>query len=374
MLTCVTRGRGLLVALLIAAILAIGTTTFTGFATKAGAAALRQTYAPIGATGTGNNAPPPGTEPLAPGLWDAQNYRIPYHVTSCPQPPQSAAARIALANAPTLLDYYGLPQPSLLGGKNDIQQWQTVVSTMTHHSCDETIPVIAGQFVVNYGFSRNNQWGGWGNNTCTNCNSYIAAQFVFYVPTVYGTTGELHKDSIWVGQGGANGDPLAQTGVSEYSQGGSTDAAAFYETIGCPGYDNYEHDLFYPNFGDEMYFFTNTYGQDVLDDISTGNYKTKNWGCGSNDSDEFIVERNGVNDFSNAPLDNYGSVTAYSAQYEDSTRTWWGVDENSGGYGDGFYSWGLYGYSGCHCYLETQNTPSTSSHASTWTWTWHAGW
>lgn len=107
---------------LLASILALlALMAFSGFATRAGATALQQPYAPAGATGTGVNAPPKGSEPLVPGLWDAKNYRIPHHVASCPQPPNTAAARLALANSPAMLQYYGLPLLSQVG---DLALWQ----------------------------------------------------------------------------------------------------------------------------------------------------------------------------------------------------------------------------------------------------------
>lgn len=111
---------------LLASILALlALMAFSGFATRAGATALQQPYAPAGATGTGVNAPPKGSEPLVPGLWDAKNYRIPHHVASCPQPPNTAAARLALANSPAMLQYYGLPLLSQVG---DLALWQKIVT------------------------------------------------------------------------------------------------------------------------------------------------------------------------------------------------------------------------------------------------------
>lgn len=354
-------------SLLLASLLTLAMMAVAGFATTAGAAALRQPYAQAGATGTGVNSPPVNSEPLIPGKrWDAKNYRIPHHEAACPQPPQSTAARMALDNSPVTLDYYGLPRPSIYNG--DRTKWQSAVATMTHHWCDSTIPVINGQPVMNYGFSRNNIWGGWGNNNCiNNCFAYHAAQFQFYVPNIQ-LTNDYTSDSIWVGVGGANNNnALSQDGVSQFSELRAWSFNAFYESLAC-GVNIYEQDLFPVKLSDLMYFYTDVNGFDVLDDQTTGNYQTKSWGCGATDSAEFIIERNGQNN--TAPLANYGTEYAYNAQYEDAANSWWGVDENSRGYGNGFYSWGLYGFGGCNCYLETQSTPSTTNHASTWYWTW----
>lgn len=362
MLNHVTRRKSLLALLIVVGMLAIGMTMFVGFATTAGAAALRQPYAPAGATGQGVDAPPMGSEPLIPGVaWDAKNYRIPHHVSSCPQPPTRAVDRFALANSPTLLDYYGLPRPSVY--QNDMAKWQSVIATMSHRQCDSSIPVIDGQPEINYD-STQNIWGGWGSNRCTNCYAYWAAQFQVYVPGLQRTSNRTNA-SVWVGVGGANNNALAQDGVALMSQGAGYQAYAFYESVDC-GVDKYEHDLFVVAQSALMYFYTDVNGYDILDDQTTGNYQTTTWGCGGTDSAEFIIERNGAG---GAPLANYGTEYAYSAQYEDGANNWWGVDENSGGYGDGFYSWGLYG-STCSCYLETQSTPSTTNHASTWHWTW----
>ena len=140
MLTSVWRRHRRLTIL--ASLLALALLAVVGFPTAAGAAALQHPYAPAGATGTGSDAPPPGSEPLMAGkAWDAKHYRIPEHAKACPQPPQSAAARFALADSPTLLDYYGLPRPSVY---NDIATWQSIVATMTHHSCDSSVPVVDG--------------------------------------------------------------------------------------------------------------------------------------------------------------------------------------------------------------------------------------
>ncbi|MGH2486866.1 MAG: hypothetical protein ACRDHE_12725 [Ktedonobacterales bacterium] len=143
-------------------------TTNVGFATAPGAAATRRALAPIGATGTGVNAPPVGSQPLNAKLWDAKNYRIPHHAASCPQPPKSNSARQSLVNSPTTLAYYGLP--TLADESGNLGKWQDIVSHAQTRVCDYTTPIKNGKPIVNNGSSTpNHYWGRYGNQCTSGC-------------------------------------------------------------------------------------------------------------------------------------------------------------------------------------------------------------
>ena len=149
-------------SLLLASLLTLVVMAVASFATTAGAAAMRQPYAPAGATGTGADAPPVGSQPFNAKLWDAHNYSIVHHAVSCPQSPASVTARLALVNSPTVLTYFGLPTLALESG--NLTKWQHIVSGMQTHQCDDTVYVKNGQPIRNFGNSDNRKWGGWGSN------------------------------------------------------------------------------------------------------------------------------------------------------------------------------------------------------------------
>lgn len=136
----------------------------TGFSTKAGAAALRQPYAPAGASGTGDNAPPVGSQPFNAKVWDAHNYSWVHHASSCPQPPSSVTARLSLVNSPTVLTYLGLPTLALESG--NLIKWKHIVSGMQTHQCDWQINNSSNQLLVSDGSVSNDS--GYGSTwTCT---------------------------------------------------------------------------------------------------------------------------------------------------------------------------------------------------------------
>lgn len=192
----------------------------------------------------------------------------------------------------------------------------------------------------------------------------------FYVPSI--TTSFSTDDSIWVGQGGANNNALSQDGVEEDSTGYINSYSMFYEKIGN-GYcasDNSAHSPFNVNPGDSIYVYTNRYGHDIMNDYTTGNYSTKDWGCGTTDSAEFIVERNAYD--SGTPLAHFSTFAAHHAEYEDSASTWYTVPNNSGGSGDGFYRWQITN-SSSQLLASDGSVSNDSGYGSTWTWTWYRG-
>ncbi|HKV82950.1 MAG TPA: hypothetical protein VJN88_00240 [Ktedonobacterales bacterium] len=360
----VSHCTSLLALLLGTGLLAIGVTTFASFATTAGAAALKQPFALAGATGTGNNAPPVGSKPFNAKLWDAKNYRIPHHASSCPQPPKSNSARQSLVNSPTTLTYYGLP--TLADESGNLAKWQSIVLHAQTRVCDYTTPIKNGKPIVNNGGSTpNNYWGGYGNQCTSGCYSYYAADWIFYVPSINSSAST--DDSIWVGVGGANGSKQAfsQTGVSEDSTGFINTYNAFYESNNC-GKLNQEEDAFSTSPGNWMYFYTNRDGHDILQDTVTGKFTSKFWGCSSADTAEFIIERNNL-DCCSAPLANYHSLTAFYAEFEDATDTWYRVNALGS-----LYTWNL--VNGSNQPEETQGSITNDpTYGSQWTWTWVRG-
>lgn len=241
---------------------------------------------------------------------------------------------------------------------------------MQTHQCDDTVYIKNGKPLGNFGDNDNRTWGGWGSNKCTGCWAYYAADLEFYVPSI--VTSASTDDSIWVGQGGANANALSQAGVEEDSTFYLAKYSMFYENIGS-GYcasDSDPHSPFLVNPGDSIYVYTNRYGHDIMNDYTTGNYFTKDWGCGTTDSAEFILERNGC---ANPPpcvsFAQFSTFAARHAEYEDSTSTWYTVPNNSGGYGDGFYRWQI-NISSNQLLVSDGSVSNDSGYGSTWTWTW----
>ncbi|MGH2486865.1 MAG: hypothetical protein ACRDHE_12720 [Ktedonobacterales bacterium] len=143
-------------------------------------------------------------------------------------------------------------------------------------------------------------------------------------------------DAIWVGVGGANGtkQALSQDGVSEDSTAFFNTYNAFYESNNC-GEPTQEEDAFSTSPGNWMYVYTNRSGNDFIQDTVTGKFTSLIWGCSSADTIEFIIERDNL-DCCGAPLANYHSMTAFYAEFEDATNTWYRVNALGS-----LYTWNL---------------------------------
>ena len=350
---------------ILASLLALTLLAVAGFSTTAGAAALTQPYAPAGVTGTGDNAPPRGSEPFAPGLWDAQNYRIPYHVTSCPQPPQDVNARLALASSPLLLQYYGIPTPVQVGSQ---AEWRKIATADQTRQCDYTIPYLNGKPRTN-GNASNNKWGGYGAQQCNGCWYFTGAQGEYTVQSIVLCVNRC-DDSIWAGVGGANSDQLVQAGVSQTTTWGSiTGYDAFYEA--APG--NGEHDWWGVSSGDSMWSAAYQNGAVYDSDFTKNLYANTNVGVGSSsESAEFIVERSGMSQCGNplwgcTPLANYGAYSIYNAKYQIGTSYWYDMDSSM----ETFWSWTLTNSGGTT--LETNNYFTDYSGGSSWDEVWRHG-
>ena len=267
-----------------------------------------------------------------------------------------------------LLKYYGLPTLAMEG--NNRAKWNSIVSHMQTRECDATQYIINGRQFHNFGDSDQTLWGGWGSNKCTNCYNYYGADWNFYVPSIpFGPTGSM---SIWVGTGGANKGDLSQDGVEEYTVLGIPTYPVFYEYVTHTGGhcapDINPRSPYNASPGDEMYFYTDVTGYQVMDDFTSRHYSSLYWGCSSNDSAEFILERNG----GSTPIPNFGTANPFHAEYEDSTYTWYTVPNNSGGYGDGFYRWQL--INGSNQLLVGDGSVSADpDYGSYWTWTYYRG-
>lgn len=316
----------------------------SGFAARAQAAPSKYATQPFQGTApaTGVNAPPAGSQPLVPGAWDAKNYRIVLTPASCPQPPAKLADRLALASSPTMRKYYALPNPADF--TNDPAQWQELMAHSVTHRCDHTVPVSNGQKTVNGNNNPNQQWSGFGNQCLSSrCYNYLAASFKFVVRNISQSHDGV-KMTTWVGDGGANGNALAQDGIAQQSLSWTNYFTTFYESVGC-GVDKTEQDDYPVNTGDSMYFYTNRYGTDYIYDYTQNFYDTEYWGCGSYDSAEFIQERpSGTRGW---PIPNFSAnpYTFHNAKWEDGAGSW--VDlYSSGGDGGSSYEWILQGGSG----------------------------
>lgn len=351
------RSQGIVLALL----LMVAMISVMGFSTTAGAAALKRSHTLAGASGTGVNAPPPGTTPLYPGKWDAQNYRIPHHVASCPQPPANVADRLALQSSPLMLDYYGLPHLSIF--KGDLTKWRENIIHSVIHECDTDQPVQDGKLKQNTTFfSGGHIWGGYGSQ-CRSCNDYASASAEFLVPQISQSYNGV-QDSIWVGIGGANSDALAQDGVTQNSQYWTNTYHAFYESVGC-GVNNgvYEISGYEPWSGDHMYAYTSYTGYDIVDDYSQNQYFSTTWGCGARDSAEYIIERPGGT--GGYPLSNYSEMTWDYAEFTTLDGQMHNVDYR------GLYYWYLTG-SGT-AWLENVDSFGYDNYGNTFRYYWLAG-
>ena len=349
---------------MLASLLALALMTVTGFPTPVTAATLQQPYAPTGATGTGNNAPPKGSVPLG-NLWDAQNYAIPYHVASCPQPPQNVQARLALANSPVLLKFYGLPTLSQVG---DHAEWQKIITHAQTRGCDYTIPYRDGKPIVN-GNTPSTWWGGYGALECSGCYNFDGMQGEYTVQSIVICVNRC-DDSIWAGVGGANNDQLVQTGVDQSTTWGSISYYnAFYEAV--PG--NGEHVWGGVSSGDSMWSAAYVNGDVYTSDFTKNHYYSTNVGVSSSlESAEFIVERNGMTQCGNplwgcTPLANYGAYSIYNVRYQLTTTNWYNVDD----YHENFWSWTLQNSS--RQTLETNNYFTDYSGGSSWDEVWRQG-
>lgn len=288
----------------------------TGFTTAAGAAALTPPYAPAGASGTGVNAPPIGSQPLAPGLWDAQNYEMPLPAKACPQPPQSLAARLALVNSPIMLDYYGLPHLSQYSG--DLAKWQKIVGGMKHQLCQEAKPIRNGKPMVYSNVSAQGLWSGFGNHHYRATDHY-AGDGYFLMPRVSSSDGHFQVVSAWVGIGGTDGDALDQAGWEATTTSSGTTYQWFYEYVppsgGGSGATTFSGS-FTPS--DQLYFYCNSTGTWTLENITNGEYHLGGTGNpSSQESVEFIMERVTGNE-----LASFGSTYFDNVEWENNNNQW----------------------------------------------------
>lgn len=304
----------ILASLLVLAIMAVG-----GPSTKASAAAFQQPYAPADASGTGVNAPPRGSQPLAPGLWDAQNYEMPLPAKACPQPPQNLAARLALVNFPTVLSYYGLPPLSQYSG--DLAKWQKVIGSMRHNDCQESRPIHNGKPMVNGNIGYNKLWGGFGNHHLGATDHYGGDGY-FTMPSVSSTTGGLQAVSAWVGVGGTDKDALDQAGWEALATSSGTTYNWFYEYVPPPGGGAGATTIAGSfNVNDTLYFYCNYTGGYTLIDTITGDYHSGGIGYNSSkESVEFIMER--IGGAGGTPLANFGSPFFDNVEWENTSYNW----------------------------------------------------
>lgn len=349
-------------SIILAVLLATAALVMASGMAQVHAAALAHDRVFAGASGSGKNAPPPGTQPLRPGLWDAKDYRIPHHFAACPQPPQSAQARYALANSPIALQEYGLLLPSQVG--NDMVKWRAIVAHAVMRHCDFATPVFNGHYLIASNINYNDSWSGFGN-LCnpTPCNHYYSADFKMSVPSI-DRSPDFREVSTWVGVGGANQDTLSQTGVDEWSFLYANTEDAFFESVQCGTVSNAEQYAYAVNTGDSMYFYTNADGIDNLYDYTTNNYTNESWGCGNTASIEFIQERIWYGQPRQAdPLANFHSLVFHNAEWYDLGYVEHGLYDTYGG--GGIYQWVLQSYG--NDMIDMSWPVSDSGYGNTWT-------
>lgn len=319
--------------------LALALMALSGFTTRAGAAPSKYATQPFQGTApaTGVNAPLAGTQPLAKGLWDAKNYRIPHPAASCPQPPQSVQGRLALVNAPVALQNFGLPSLAIYHG--DIAKWTDVVSHMQTRTCDFTTPIEAGHPIINQNWTYSSTYSGFGSLCATQCHHFAAADMKIVDPgVVFAAQNEVVSN--WVGVGGTyNNEALSQDGTVDNTYAGFTWDNAFFETVACPGWTNAEQDAYATGAGESFYFYTDVNGTDYLDDFTTNHYFSKGWGCGTNDSAEFIQERVSCGTNCLKQLANFGTLTFHNAEWTDADGS--SHDLYDTYHGGGIFQWVL---------------------------------
>lgn len=365
----VSGWRRLRTGVILTSTLILALVAMSGFAAKAGVATSRYATQPFDGTSpaTGVNAPPAGSQPFSTGHWDANHYRIPFHVASCPQPPQSVQARLALVNSPTALKLFGLPTLAQVG---DLAKWQQIVTHDQTRGCDYTIPYLYGKPSQNTnGSSPNTLWGGFGAQECSGCYNFNGTQGNYTVEQVSTCFAEC-KDSIWAGVGGANGNQLVQAGVAQSNISGSTNYQAFYETE--PG--GSEHDWHSVGALDDMWSAAYANGDVYDSDFTLNLYYNTNVGKSSSyDSSEFIVERSGMANCGNPvcwPLGDYWQYAITGVKYQLSTQNWYPDDDSH----ENFWVWNLYNQTATpHHFLESNSNYADSGGASTWTEVFNTG-
>lgn len=247
---------------------------------------------------------------------------------NCPQPPTNID-HATLSDAE--LDKYQLPhyQP----GK-DKAAWQARVRAMKHHICSGTSTNHQSAFASS--LHSNNSlaprmspscgaynigsdiWAGNEtvnqtlNSNCTQHNTYIEADAVFYVPCI-ASGSPTGAEASWVGLGGQYNNNLVQAG---------TEADVDY-FLGVPLYTYYawtenlaasnrnQIKLFNVNCGDRMQVYIYHSDETYIHDWTNGDYNDTTTGpVAATNSAEWIVERTTING-TPQPLDNFQSETFY---------------------------------------------------------------